>query len=781
MADNTVKIVVTVDDKASSTLGSIGSTLGSIGTTLSQMVVAGAAAATAGVAALAAGLYSCVDAAAEAQTVQAQLEAVLTSTGGVAGVTAQAANDLANSLSQVTRYEDDTILAGENMLLTFTNIGQNVFPQATETMLDMSAALGQDLQSSAIQLGKALNDPISGITALQRVGVTFTDEQKDMIESLLGTSDSMKELADSSQKAQEKLPYLQNDLEVATMKLAEMEAKGTASASSMENQRNRVEELQMQIGLANASIDAYTTAQASAASGTDNTDALMQAQTIILQELQKEFGGSAEAAGQTFAGQLDILKNNLGNVQEAIGTAMLPALTELAETFNATLQREDVQQALQDLATGFGEIAVELVEWLIPNLVVFVEQTLPALLSTGRTVFSWIVNTAIPTISDWGNKINTFLAPIITTLATQTLPALYGVAQTVFIWIRDNIAPIVIEWGTKLSEFLAPIIATFVTDILPDLYDAAKSVIDWIKANVLPVLTDWYDKFNTYLVPIINVIVTETLPALWQAAKDVFNWFNDNMLPIIDAVITAFRDYLTPILTTVWDKFNEFVTVVGPPLRDLWAALQNLWDTIVTLYNDRLKPAIDKLTEALGLNNEGTRSLFTTLGEIVGFILGVALDAIIIGIQIAIEALTIAIQIVTTAIDSAIWFIDAFSVGLEAIASVIQSVIDAVLWLAEALGEIALAAIPEWLIPGSPTQFELGLRGIAAAINEMPDLSAKLGGSFSTNVGIGGGNGGGGGTIMNVTFNGVAMQTQADANNAADMLIRAMAARGVVL
>jgi phage-related minor tail protein len=50
---------------------------------------------------------------------------------------------------------------------------------------DMSVALGQDGKSSAIQLGKALNDPIKGITALQRVGVSFTDQQRQQIKTLV--------------------------------------------------------------------------------------------------------------------------------------------------------------------------------------------------------------------------------------------------------------------------------------------------------------------------------------------------------------------------------------------------------------------------------------------------------------------------------------------------------------------------------------------------------------------------------------------------------------------
>lgn len=40
-----------------------------------------------------------------------------------------------------------------------------------------------------MQLGKALEDPVQGINALKRVGVTFTDSQKDMIAAMVETGD----------------------------------------------------------------------------------------------------------------------------------------------------------------------------------------------------------------------------------------------------------------------------------------------------------------------------------------------------------------------------------------------------------------------------------------------------------------------------------------------------------------------------------------------------------------------------------------------------------------
>jgi hypothetical protein len=126
---------------------------------------------------------------AQAEQAMADLNATLLSTGGVSGMTVESVSALASSLQQVTMFADDTILTGQNMLLTFTNIGKDVFPMATEAMLNMSQKMKQDVSQTAIQLGKALNDPINGLTALRRVGVTFTQDQENVIKSLVATGD----------------------------------------------------------------------------------------------------------------------------------------------------------------------------------------------------------------------------------------------------------------------------------------------------------------------------------------------------------------------------------------------------------------------------------------------------------------------------------------------------------------------------------------------------------------------------------------------------------------
>jgi hypothetical protein len=151
--------------------------------------------ATAGLAALAAGAAYAFGQFEESEKVAAQTDAVLKSTGNSAHTTAAKISDLANALAAKTGIDDEAIQTGQNMILTFKNIsnqagkGNDIFDRTTKAVLDMSVAMGTDMKSSAIQVGKALNDPIAGISALSRVGVTFSEAQKKQIEGMVKHND----------------------------------------------------------------------------------------------------------------------------------------------------------------------------------------------------------------------------------------------------------------------------------------------------------------------------------------------------------------------------------------------------------------------------------------------------------------------------------------------------------------------------------------------------------------------------------------------------------------
>lgn len=140
-------------------------------------------------------LKSGLDALVAAETRAAQTNAVIKSTGGAANVSADHLKKLVTGLRDMSGVSGSVITNGANMLLTFTQIrnrvgeGNNIFDQATEAVLNMSVALGEDSTTAAIRLGKALNDPVAGMTALKRVGVTFLDDQKKIIEGFVRQGD----------------------------------------------------------------------------------------------------------------------------------------------------------------------------------------------------------------------------------------------------------------------------------------------------------------------------------------------------------------------------------------------------------------------------------------------------------------------------------------------------------------------------------------------------------------------------------------------------------------
>src|SRR3990170_948120 len=189
---NEVRIVVSADDQASGKLKGIGGHVGGLsqklrGALMPAVKVAGAAFGALGVV-----LGTSVNEAMKSQKVIKQLDAVLKSTKGAAGLTKKELLDMAGAFQKVTTFSDEAVLSTENVLLTFTQIKGPLMQQALQAVLDMSTALGTDLQGSAIQVGKALNDPILGMTALRRVGVSFTQDQVDVVKKLVETGQAAK-------------------------------------------------------------------------------------------------------------------------------------------------------------------------------------------------------------------------------------------------------------------------------------------------------------------------------------------------------------------------------------------------------------------------------------------------------------------------------------------------------------------------------------------------------------------------------------------------------------
>jgi hypothetical protein len=183
-------------DSAARSSSKLGGVLGKVGNVMKAGLAGGAALAAGGVALLGKWVVDGVKGAISYQTVLAKTAQVIKSTGGAAKVSVGGVKDLAAQLETLSGVDEELIINSQNVLMTFTNIKNvgkdRIFDMATKSALDMSVALGSDLQGASIQVGKALNDPIKGVTALSKVGVTFSDKQKDVIKSLVKTGDTAK-------------------------------------------------------------------------------------------------------------------------------------------------------------------------------------------------------------------------------------------------------------------------------------------------------------------------------------------------------------------------------------------------------------------------------------------------------------------------------------------------------------------------------------------------------------------------------------------------------------
>ena len=125
----------------------------------------------------------------DAANASGQVQAALTSMGGASGKTLEELQALSLELRGLSTFDDDDIMTKSTAnLLTFGNVAGATFDRASKAILDVSARLGNDLQASTMLVGKALNDPIRGLTQLRRVGIQFTDEQAKMVEGFMKTN-----------------------------------------------------------------------------------------------------------------------------------------------------------------------------------------------------------------------------------------------------------------------------------------------------------------------------------------------------------------------------------------------------------------------------------------------------------------------------------------------------------------------------------------------------------------------------------------------------------------
>lgn len=117
------------------------------------------------------------------------VEAGLKSTNNAIGISSKQLQKMAMNWQNVGIFGDEDILQNVTaQLLTFGSIGKQNFDRMQGAAMDLTAKLygtkatGEQLRDITVMLGKAMDDPIKGMTALRRRGIQFNDEQKREIQ-----------------------------------------------------------------------------------------------------------------------------------------------------------------------------------------------------------------------------------------------------------------------------------------------------------------------------------------------------------------------------------------------------------------------------------------------------------------------------------------------------------------------------------------------------------------------------------------------------------------------
>lgn len=537
-----------IDKKGSQTSKSMGLSFGSIASAALKL----GAALGVGL-----GIKEMITTAAAGQEKLAQMDAVLKSTGGSAGMTKSALIDLADGLSKTTTFSKGTTEAGENLLLTFTGIGKKTFPDTIKAAQNMSQAMGTDLNSSIMLLGKSMNNPIEGMGRLAKSGVTFTAQQKEQITTMQKAGD-------------------------------------TAGA-----------------------------------------------QGIILAELSKEFGGSADAAGKTFNGQVTILKNGLLGMGASIGSTVIPYLTQFATSINNNMPK--IKQVLTDMINA---IVPKFQEW-IKLIGEIVKEILPSF-STGvgtvkdkmglfKTILEDItkalqfvkdnMNTIKPIIEGVGLAFLAFKSVTGIMDGVRNAQKLWGDATTIWSAITKGATGVQKAFNSAMEDNPVGMVILGITLLvagLVTLFNKNKTFHDFV-VNSWAVIKQVVGGAITAVIKFFKDLGTgieETWTSIktgvdnfTQAIVNFFKGLGTSISDIWNAIKQVFTDVVTAIVTFVNDKFGWLIDGVKTIFNALKDFFTTVWDAIKTVFLGVILLILDLVTGNFTKLKEDAKAIFNKLKD----------------------------------------------------------------------------------------------------------------------------------------------------------------------
>lgn len=325
--------------------------------------------------------------------------------------------NLASALQKVTKFSDEAVLGGESMLLTFTNIGKDIFPQATEAVLNMAEKFGS-VDAASVQLGKALNDPIAGATALKKVGVSLTEQQEKQIKAFVKSGDIL-----SAQKV------ILKELETEFGGLAR--AAGAKTEGTLIRFGNAIDDIKEKVG-----------------------NALLPIMKGFLDNVLIPMTPKLEKAATFFSNFISSIGRG-ENPLKAFGFALQHIMLGLGFTGDQAMQAKDF---FLGLGNSFEEISKKL-----PGVITWFQELGQAFLNLDVAKIGEMLGPVADTITAWISQQATALS---TKIATEWGPAFTS-------WLQFD-APVIAE---KLGAMVGSMTAWLLTDGVKLLMDTGRSLI----------------------------------------------------------------------------------------------------------------------------------------------------------------------------------------------------------------------------------------------------------------------------------------------------------------
>ena len=469
--------------------GAVSASAGGMSGSMKKAGIAAAAGfAIAGAALVAIGVSS-VKAATEAQKATARLDAIATSMGVMdqtLGGSTQRLQDFATEMSMAVGVEDEAIMASQSLLLTFSNLASSageaggMFDRATKAAFDLSAAGFGPAASSSKALGKALQDPIKGMTALGRSGVTFTAAEKEQVKAMLAVND---------------MAGAQNLI----MSAVETQVGGTAAAVVTDAEKMKVAfgELQETLGMALVPV----------------VQEMSRTLTPILQSLQEPLkaiagvvSGALTAAFNAFSPLIPVMANAMATFGQAITGGLVAALQAL-------------MPALIPLAAMWGQIATQIAPILatvlgtVAKVLAKVLGAITPLIGPLASVFLNILSAAMPVVD--------VLAGLLMILVDALAPVLAAVVQLIKPF--GDLISLGFKAMAPILKPLLPIInalAQILSLVLVKAIGVLMYALGWLVqgwAKLGPFMT------NNVGIPVVKAFLYMA-EQIVRAAKDMLGW-----------------------------------------------------------------------------------------------------------------------------------------------------------------------------------------------------------------------------------------------------------------